>query len=143
MRAEGMAMVDFRHYCSIQGDAPRSKVSQACVAWDDSPCGRNRAVEARSTADTSGDASESETCDGALGESELARDHGPRLELDPERNLGGDGRAIMPEWVAVAVGVAYGAVEGARVLGTRPSVPSQDLLRLSIRVGIRKRKYTT
>ena len=33
MRAEGMAMVDFRHYCSIQGDAPRSKLSQACVAW--------------------------------------------------------------------------------------------------------------
>ena len=44
----------------------------------------------------------------------------------------------MAEWVTVTAIVAYAAEEGARVSGTRPSVPSRDLLRLCVRVGIKK-----
>ena len=46
------------------------------MAWDDSPRGRIRGAEVKSTAFTGGAERESGTYDGPLVESELARDRG-------------------------------------------------------------------
>ena len=47
----------------------------------------------------------------------------------------------MAEWVTVTAIVAYAAEEGARVSGTRPSVPSRDLLRFLYELGSGKKMH--